>query len=90
MIVVQPLYNEKFEGGGLIIVSCPRVLVVLDHPAPVELPIGWYFGKVLSAFAALVMCMGKSLGGIDLPPSTFRTFLLFVKQTCSCYVVLTL
>ena len=36
--LVQPLHNWKCEQGGLIIVSCPRASVALDHPVAVESP----------------------------------------------------
>ena len=44
----QPLYNWKCKRGGLIKVSCPRVLVVLDHPVAVENPCWTIFQKVYS------------------------------------------
>ncbi len=41
--LVQPLHNWKCEQGGLIIVSCPRASVALDHPVAVESPVGQSF-----------------------------------------------
>ena len=52
--VVQPLYILPCEGGGLIIVSCPRVSLALDHPVTVESPIGRSFSKFLSALLHLL------------------------------------
>ena len=62
--VVQPLYNWPCEGDGLIIVSCHRVLVALDHPVTVESPIGRSFSKFCLHYVALVMCMGRCLGSL--------------------------
>ena len=47
--LVQPLHNWKCERGGLIIVSCPRALVALDHPVAVESPCWMIFQQVFSA-----------------------------------------
>ena len=51
------------EGGGLIIVSCPRVLLALDHPATLEYPLD-NLSAIFVCIVALVMsvCMGRSLG----------------------------
>ena len=45
--LVQPLYSCKCAGGGLIIVSCPRDSVALDHPVLVNTHFGQYFSKVI-------------------------------------------
>ncbi len=46
--LVQPLYKWKCKKGGLIIVSCLRVLVVLDHTVAVESPCWTILQHVLS------------------------------------------
>ena len=55
------LSQLKYEGGGLIIVSYPRDLVIQDHPVTVEFPIGRYFSKVFLHYCTL-LCMGRVLG----------------------------
>ncbi len=59
--LVQPLLHWECDGGGLIIVSCPRVSVALDHPVEVECPYWWCFSK-FCLHNCKSMCMGRLLG----------------------------
>ena len=60
------LYNCSCERGDLIILSCPRISVVLDHPVTVECPCWAVFQQGLLAFLHLFMslCMGRYLGNL--------------------------
>ena len=60
------LYTCSCERGELIMVSCPRVSVVLDHPVTVECPCWTMFQQGFVCIVALVMslCMVRFLGNL--------------------------
>ena len=86
------LYTCSCERGELIMVSCPRVSVVLDHPVTVECPCWTVFQQGLSAFLHLFMslCMGRYLG--NLCTSVYFAECSLNGLSCkpdSCYLVWT-
>ena len=74
--LVQPFHDCKCERGGLIIVSCPRASVSLDHPVPVESPCRMIFQQDFSALLhSLYPCAWVESWVASAPPSTCRTIL---------------
>ncbi len=88
--LVQPLYKWQCEGGERIIVSCPRVLVAIDHPVTVESAIRWSFSKFFlnccTLFCEWVDPLGKWCTSVYFAEKSLKV----CKSTFSCYLVWTI
>jgi hypothetical protein len=83
------LYSWNCKWGGLIIASCPRVLVALDHPVAVESPCWTIFQQALSALLHLLcLCAWVEPWVASVPLSTCRAIsccLTFKPVLATCY-----
>jgi hypothetical protein len=92
MIRHNLLYNCSCKRGDRIIVSCPMVLVALDHPVTVECPCWTIFQQGLSELLHLLCrCAWVDFWVTCVPLSIYR--MLIDSSSCkpnSCYLVQTM